>query len=74
MSIANYLAGTAATSAPVIDGSVERKANAASTNTSMAAGGGDVAAGNAEDTDDNAANFVAQTVRVPQNAASTAEP
>lgn len=55
-------------------GSIERKANAASTNTSLAAGGADAAAGNGQDTDDNLADFVAQAVRVPQNTTSTAEP
>jgi hypothetical protein len=56
------------------NGSLERKANAASTSTSMAAGGADVTAGNAYDTDDNVANFVTQAVRVPQNTSSTPEP
>jgi hypothetical protein len=56
------------------DGSLERKANVSSTNTSMAAGGADVAAGNGYDTDDNVTNFVTQAVRDPQNTASTPEP
>jgi len=55
-------------------GSMERKANASSTNTSMAAGGADVTAGNGYDTDQNGTDFVFQTVRTPQNKASGSEP
>ncbi len=55
-------------------GALERKATATATSVSMAAGGSDVTAGNGYDTDDNAANFVQQAARVPQNASATAEP
>jgi hypothetical protein len=56
------------------NGSLERKATSTSTSISLAAGGSEVAAGNGYDTDDNSADFVAQALRVPQNAASTPEP
>jgi hypothetical protein len=74
---ATLFEGSAPTAAPEVanaSGSIERKANAASTSVSMAVGGADVTAGNAYDTDDNVSNFVTQAVRVPQNKASTAEP
>ena len=60
--------------APAAGGAIERKANATSTTSSMAAAGADVTAGNGYDTDDNSTNFVQQVVRVPQNTSSTAEP
>jgi hypothetical protein len=58
-------------------GSLERKANAASTAASMSPGGEDASAGNGCDTDDNASDFVlhnhfAETN--PQNSACAAEP
>ncbi len=56
------------------NGSLERKANVSSTNTSMAAGGADATAGNGYDTDDNVSNFVTQAVRTPQNKSSPTEP
>jgi hypothetical protein len=64
----------AAAGSPPLDGSLERKASPAATASSMALGGADHAAGNAEDTDDNANDFVVQTVREPQNAAAQIEP
>jgi hypothetical protein len=39
----------------------------------MAAGGADEAAGNGQDSNDNAADFVLRTVRQPQNSKSAAE-
>lgn len=66
--------GPAAAHAADASASIERKASATSTATSMAAGGADVEAGNAHDTDDNAADFVVQDTRVPQNTSSTPEP
>ncbi|RKI33961.1 DUF4215 domain-containing protein [Corallococcus sp. AB004] len=54
-------------------GSVERKARASSTSTTMGAGGDDELAGNGQDTDDNAADFVQRTARQPQNASSPIE-
>jgi hypothetical protein len=74
---ATVFEGTAPAPAPQplqANGSLERKANATSTAVTMAAGGTDVTAGNAYDTDDNALNFVVQSVRVPQNTSSTPEP
>ncbi len=65
--------GTAAP-APPANGSLERKATAASTPESLAAGGAEERAGNAHDSNDNAADFVVQPVRTPQNAASGTEP
>ena len=55
------------------DGSMERKANAASDAASMETGA-DALAGNGHDTDDNAADFVVRATRDPQNAASAPEP
>jgi hypothetical protein len=55
-------------------GSYERKANAASTATSMSSGGADERAGNAHDTGDNASDFVLRPLRDPQSTMSPAEP
>jgi len=60
--------------APPSGGSIERVANPTSTSTTMALGGGDHVAGNGQDADTNAADFVVQVLREPQNAASTVEP
>lgn len=54
--------------------SYERKAQASSTATSMAAGGSDERAGNRHDTDVNASDWVVRAVREPQGAASATEP
>jgi hypothetical protein len=54
--------------------SYERKANAGSTAATLAAGGLDELAGNGQDTDDNAADFVLRAVRNPQNGQAPAEP
>jgi Lamin Tail Domain len=59
---------------PVIDGAIERKASATSTSASLAAGGAEVTAGNGYDSGDNAADFVQQATRTPQNTSSTVEP
>ena len=65
---------TAIASNPGANHSVERKANSASTVTSMIAGGSDEFAGNGEDTDNNAADFIERTLPDPQNSHSPLEP
>jgi hypothetical protein len=59
---------------PPTSGSVERKANTTATAVSMAIGGTDEFAGNAEDTDHNDTNFIVRTTSQPQNSSSTVEP
>ncbi len=60
---------------PSTTGSVERKASLSSTADSLAAGGKHYVLGNGFDSDNNAADFVAQTHgRNPQNTQSTPEP
>jgi len=55
--------------------SVERKASAASTASTLAFGGSEARAGNGWDSDDNAADFIVQIHgRNPQNSTSTLEP
>jgi phosphatidylserine/phosphatidylglycerophosphate/cardiolipin synthase-like enzyme len=69
--------GTAISGKVVEGGSVERKANAASTALSMSAGGADEFAGNGYDTDDNNNDFVIHNYFVetnPQNSNSPQEP
>ena len=57
------------------DNSVERKASAASTAATMAAGGAEQHAGNGYNSNNNAADFIVRTTgRDPQNAASAPEP
>lgn len=63
---------TAAKGNPPANGSVERKANSASTNASMQTGA-DVLLGNSEDTDDNSLDFINRTAPDPQNSSSTTE-
>jgi hypothetical protein len=74
--------GTAATAAegsapvttiPVAAGSFERKALSSSDATSMSTGGADELKGNGQDSDNNAADFVARAKRDPQNASSPTE-
>ncbi|RKH56660.1 amidohydrolase family protein [Corallococcus aberystwythensis] len=62
--------GAAAPSPPGKGGSIERKARATSTAATMGAGGADELAGNGEDSDNNASDFVPRTTRQPQNASS----
>jgi hypothetical protein len=69
--------GSPAAGKNVEGGSLERKANAASTGPSLSPGGADASAGNGYDTGDNGSDFVlhnhfAETN--PQNSASPAEP
>jgi outer membrane biosynthesis protein TonB len=64
---------TATFTSPASGESVERKANSSSTVASMTAGA-DQLAGNAEDTDDNSADFILRTSPDPQGSASSAEP
>jgi hypothetical protein len=73
---ATVFEGTAPTLPPETnaDGSIERKATVSSTASTLAAGGAEVMAGNGYDTDDNAANFVMQAARAPQNKSSAPEP
>jgi large repetitive protein len=68
--------GTAFVAATIqgVNGSYERKANAASTAASMAVGGADELAGNGQDTDDNSKDWVLRDQRNPQNSQSPAEP
>ncbi|MEK7186037.1 MAG: lamin tail domain-containing protein [Patescibacteria group bacterium] len=54
--------------------SVERKANSSSTIVSMDIAGIDEFLGNAEDTDDNSADFIVRTISQPQNSSSSVEP
>ncbi|MBN8469978.1 lamin tail domain-containing protein [Corallococcus exiguus] len=66
-------AGHAAPAHPASGGSLERKARATSTSATMGVGGDDELAGNGQDTDDNAADFVQRTARQPQNSSSPIE-
>jgi phosphatidylserine/phosphatidylglycerophosphate/cardiolipin synthase-like enzyme len=54
--------------------SAERKASATSTDVSLAPGGSEEKSGNGWDTNNNANDFVVQSVIVPQNSASPKEP
>ena len=54
--------------------SAERKASATSTDVALAPGGSEEKAGNGWDTNNNANDFVIQSVIVPQNSASPKEP
>lgn len=65
--------GTSLT-APIASSSVERKANSSSDATSMGLGGTDEFAGNGEDTNDNASDFVSRSTPQPQNSQSSVEP
>lgn len=65
---------TASTVNPASGESVERKANSASDATSMGTGGTDEFAGNGEDTDNNASDFVSRLASQPQNSESAIEP
>ncbi|RKG63900.1 DUF4215 domain-containing protein [Corallococcus sp. CA054B] len=65
--------GHAAPAHPASGGSLERKARASSTSATMGVGGADELAGNGQDTDDNAADFVQRTTRQPQNSSSPTE-
>ncbi len=73
-STANGYEGSGPAPAPSNTSSVERKAQSSSTAASLASGGSDELLGNGYDTNDNAADFVAQTYINPQNSASPAEP
>lgn len=59
---------------PGANQSLERKANSTSTSVTMGAGGADEFAGNSEDTDDNASDFVLRTSSQPQSKSSAIEP
>jgi phosphatidylserine/phosphatidylglycerophosphate/cardiolipin synthase-like enzyme/predicted extracellular nuclease len=66
--------GTGPAPAPSNTTSVERKASSASTAASLSGTGSEVNMGNGYDADNNANDFVAQTVVNPQNSSSLAEP
>lgn len=69
------VAATAPTNAEWTAGaSLERKAKASSTAASMGPGGADAKAGNNQDTQNNAADFVQRAYRDPQNAGASTEP
>jgi len=72
--VTNTLGEGTSLTAPVASSSVERKANASSTEASMGSGGIDEFAGNAEDTNNNTSDFVVRTSSQPQNKASALEP
>ena len=59
-------------SPPYLGASLERKASASSTSTTMS--GSESAAGNGRDSHDNAADWVTRALREPQNTTSTPEP
>lgn len=67
---ANGFEGTAAAIAPSNTTSIERKASATSTSTTMAAGGSEEFSGNGFDSDDNSTDFVINAPN-PQNATVT---
>lgn len=64
---------TAFPNIPDNEQSIERKASSTSTTPTLATGGSEATAGNGEDTDNNASDFVLQTIANPQNSASAAE-
>ncbi|MGA9526121.1 MAG: lamin tail domain-containing protein, partial [Myxococcaceae bacterium] len=70
---ANAAEGSAAPSHPAVGGSLERKAVAGSTQSTMSTGGSDALRGNGYDTDNNQQDFVTRAVRDPQNSSSAAE-
>ena len=72
--VANPLGEGTSLTAPVASSSVERKANSSSDATSMGPGGSDEFAGNGEDTDNNASDFVSRVSSQPQNSQSAFEP
>ncbi|GGG92532.1 lamin tail domain-containing protein [Pedobacter zeae] len=67
---ASTFEGSGAAPTPSASISVERKASAGSTAASLATGGSEEFAGNGYDSDDNSADFVAQTPK-PQNSSVT---
>lgn len=60
--------------APTASSSAERKAGPSSDTISMGVGGTDEFAGNGEDTDNNANDFILRTISDPQNSSSSLEP
>lgn len=64
----------AAVASPSAASSIERKANASSSVSSMNVGGSDELAGNGEDSGNNATDFILRTVSQPQNSLSAIEP
>ncbi len=71
--IAGNYEGSVATK-PAQGVSLERKANSASSSTTMGIGGSDELEGNGYDTDNNANDFVVRQTPQPQNSSSPAEP
>ena len=70
---ANCFEGTVPAPAPSNTASVERKASAASTAATLAAGGTEAFAGNGYDTNRNNLDFVTQAAENPQNTSSPTE-
>ncbi|MGD0036828.1 MAG: DUF5689 domain-containing protein, partial [Bacteroidota bacterium] len=66
--------GSGPAPAPSNTTSIERKASSTSTAATLAPGGSEVNMGNGYDTDNNANDFVVQTVINPQNSSSPVEP
>ncbi|MFN7134464.1 MAG: lamin tail domain-containing protein, partial [Myxococcales bacterium] len=66
--------GAAAASVSASGGSMERKASASSTATTMVAGGADELKGNGYDSNHNGNDFVVRTTRQPQHSGSPSEP
>ena len=65
---------TATVPNPADSDSIERKAQANSSDISMAVGGFDALLGNGQDTDNNFNDFVSRALPQPQNSSSAAEP
>lgn len=70
---ANSPEGTAGPSHPASGGSLERKAIASSTSTTMAVGGVDALRGNGVDTNNNSTDIVTRAVRQPQGSSTPTE-
>lgn len=66
--------GGAVAPSPPSGGTIERKANANSTQATMQVGGSDALLGNGQDSDNNGLDWVQRTTRDPQNRASPLEP
>jgi len=71
---ASTVAGPWGAAMPYSGASLERKANAASTSMTMGTGGSDENAGNGNDTNVNANDFVTRMTRQPQSTMSPTEP
>lgn len=72
--VTNTLGEGTSLTAPLASTSAERKANSSSTVSTMAIGGVDEFAGNGEDTDNNANDFLIRDIPQSQNSSSALEP